>query len=116
MATADSDYFHNLWPLTSDEVAEMKPGQTLSLVLLEYVPTGGGVLFPVHYIHRELIYRTPGQKDAVAFGTARLEDGDDEYREVRILFSRPHKTAAMRGLTLEGQVKVGRTRQVSTFA
>lgn len=114
MRTADSEYFQSLSPLLSDEVAEMKAGQSLSLVLLEYVPTGGGVIFEVNYIHRELIYRTPGQKDAVALGTARLE-GDKEYRDVRILFSRPNKTATMRGLTLEGGVKVGSSARASHF-
>lgn len=107
METSDSDYFHQLPPLISDMVAELGAGEGLSLLLLEYVPSGGGGIFPVEYIHRELIYRTPGQKDAVALGTARLTDGG-EYRDVRILFSRPHKTATLRGLTLEGQVKAGR--------
>jgi len=76
-----------------------------SLFLLEYVPSGGGVIFPVQYIHRELVYRTPGQKDAVALGIARTLDGEG-FREARILFSRPHRTATLRGLTLEGQVKI----------
>jgi hypothetical protein len=107
MATQDSEYFHQLSPLTSDYVAELSAGQELSLLLLEYVPSGGGVIFPVQYVHRELIYRSPGQKDAVALGTARLLN-DGEYRDARILFSRPHKTATLRGLVLEGQVKVGR--------
>lgn len=97
--------FDELLPITSRELAELKAGDSLALVLLEYVSTGGRVLFRVQYIHRELTYRTPGQKDAVAFGTARLEDGGKEYREVRILFSQPNQTATMRGLTLEGKVK-----------
>ncbi len=105
MATPDSDYFQQLSPLTSDFVAELGAGQELSLLLLEHVPSGGGVIFPVQYIHRELIYRSSGQKDAVALGTARLLD-DEEFREAHILFSRPHKTATLRGLVLEGQVKV----------
>jgi hypothetical protein len=37
------------------------------------------------------------------------------YRDVRILFSRPHQTAALRGLTLEGQVKVGRPGPNNSF-
>ena len=114
MATPDSEYFHQLSPLTSDTVAELGAGQELSLLLLEYVPSGGGVIFPVQYIHRELIYRSPGQKDAVALGTARLLD-DGEYRDARILFSRQHKTATLCGLVLEGQVKVSRPGPNNSF-
>ena len=114
MASPDSEYFQQLPPLTSDTVAELGVGEGLSLLLLEHVPSGGGVILPVQYIHRELIYRTPGQKDAVALGTTRLTDGG-EYRDVRILFSRPHKTAALRGLTLEGQVKAGRPGPNNSF-
>ena len=116
MATPDSDYFHDLPALTSDLVAALPAGHELSLLLLEYVPPSRwdedtfkktvGIIFPVHYIHRELIYRTPGEKDAVAFGTAKLLDSGD-FRDVRILFSRPNKTATLRGLTLEGPVKAG---------
>jgi len=114
MATPDSEYFHQLPPLTSEIVAELRAGQELPLLLLEYVPSGGGVIFPVQYIHRELIYRSPGQKDAVALGTARLLD-NGEYRDARILFSRPHKTATLRGLVLEGQVKVSQPGPNSSF-
>ncbi len=105
MAATDSAYFHNLPPLTSIEVAEIKSGSSLSLVLLEYMPTGGGVIFNVEYIHRELIYRTAGQKDAVALGKARIVNSSEPFNDVRILFSKPHKTATMRGLSLEGLVK-----------
>ena len=114
MATPDSEYFHSLPPLTSDFVADMGVGQELSLFLLEYVPSGGGVIFAVQYIHSELSYRTPGQKDAVAFGTARLVDGG-EFRDARILFSRPNQTASLRGLELEGQVKLARPSPNNSF-
>ncbi|WP_143014536.1 hypothetical protein [Pseudoxanthomonas sp. CF125] len=114
MAIPDSEYFYQLPSLTSDAVIELGVGHELSLLLLEHVPTGGGVIFPVQYIHRELIYRTPGQKNAVAMGTARLTDGG-EFRDVRILFSRPHQTATLRGLALEGRVKVGRPGPSNLF-
>ncbi|MGV8922677.1 MAG: hypothetical protein ACOH1L_04955 [Thermomonas sp.] len=105
MATPDSEQFHQLSAFTSDDIAELSAGHELTLLLLEHVESGGGVLFPIHYIHKELVYRTPGLKDAVAFGTAKLVDGG-EYQPVRILFSRPNKTATLRGLVLEGQVKI----------
>ena len=60
-------------------------------------------MFSVRYVHRELTYRTKGKKDAVAFGTAQIEEMPPA--EVRILFSRLHRTAAMRGATLEGNVR-----------
>ncbi|WCE04089.1 hypothetical protein [Pseudoxanthomonas sp. JBR18] len=115
MASPDSEYFYHLPSLTSDDFVELSADSSLPLLLLEYVPTGAGVIFPVEYIHRELIYRTPVQKDAVAFGKGRLAEGTDEYQDVRILFSRPNKTATFRGLVLEGQVKVGRLRPNNSF-
>lgn len=102
----DSERFREMPPLTSDEVVEWKAGESFSLVLLEHLPDGGSALFDVDYIHRELTYRTPGQKDAVAFGTARLLDGTKEYRDARMLFSRPNQSATLRGLVLEGNVKL----------
>jgi hypothetical protein len=107
MASPDSEHFYHLPPLSSDYFVELSAGSYLPLLLLEYLPTGAGVIFAVEYIHRELTYRTPGQKDAVAFGKGRLADGTDQYQDVRILFSRPNKTATLRGLVLEGLVKAG---------
>ena len=115
MASPDSEYFYHLHPLTADDFVELSAGSSLPLLLLEYVPTGAGVIFAVEYIHRELTYRTPGQKDAVAFGKARLTDGTDQYQDVRIIFSRPNKTATLRGLVLEGQVKAGRLGPNKSF-
>jgi hypothetical protein len=109
MESADSVYFRDLPPLTADVVAKLRPGHELSLVLLEHIGEGKSALFSVRYIHRELFYRSPGKKDAVALGTARLEDSGD-FKEARILFSRPNSTATLRGLALEGQVKEGRVR------
>ncbi len=115
MASPDSEYFHQLYPLASDDFSELSPGSLVPLLLLEYVPTGTGVIFAVEYMHQELIYRTSGQKDAVALGKARLVDGGDQYQDARILFSRPNKTATLRGLVLEGQVKAGRLGPNNSF-
>lgn len=94
--------------MVSEDFLDLPPGQELPLLLIEYTPSGVGVIFPLQYIHRELAYRTPPRKkDAVAFGAAKLI-GCGDHQEVRILFSRPHRTATLRGLTLEGQVKIGR--------
>lgn len=100
-----NEQFREMAALTSDRAEEWRAGQSFSLILLEYLPDGGSALFNIDYIHRELVYRTAGQKDAVAFGLARVE-GDKEYRDTRILFSRPNQTATLRGLVLKGQVKL----------
>lgn len=106
MATRDSEYFRDLPPFTVSQAERLAAGQVVNLLLLEYVPTGGGVIFPVSYVHKELTFRSPGRKDAVAFGTASLSDHDGST-QVRILFSQALETATLRGLPLEGQVKLG---------
>lgn len=106
MSSPDSEYFRELPSLTSEAVSKLPADRELALVMLHHTDEGAGILFSVRYRHRELTYRSPGQKDAVAFGVAQLE-GSSEFRDVRILFSKPNATASMRGLTLEGQVKEG---------
>jgi hypothetical protein len=85
----EAKYFERLAALTSDTLAPLQSGEMLGLVLKTYTDQGLPLFYPVEYIHRELVYRTPGQKDAVALGQARL-DASDDFRDVRILFSRPH--------------------------
>lgn len=101
-AEKDQKYFKSLPDLVSDSFVSLQLGAELSLQFLTYTD----VLYSVEYIHRELSYRTPNQKDAVAYGKARLYS-EDEFREVRIFFSRPHRTATRRGLVLDGWVKQG---------
>jgi hypothetical protein len=100
----DTESFRDLPPLLVRDVSRLPAGSELTLALLEYVPTGHGMIFLVKYTHRELTFRTPGGKDAVAFGEAALEQ-DSAPRNVRIFFSQVHETATMKGLTLEGAVK-----------
>ncbi len=100
----DSKTFRELPPLLVSDVSRLPAGSELNLALLEFVPTGQGVIFLVKYTHRELTFRTPGDKDAVAFGIAAFEH-NVASREVRILFSQVHDTATMKGHTLEGSVK-----------
>lgn len=106
MPSADSAYFDSLPPLQPDFFRTLAPGKEIRLFLLERFEAGGSAVFPVRYVHKELTYRTPGNKDAAAYGTARLED-DGTPHEVRILFSQYHRTASMKGLELEGPVKLG---------
>lgn len=102
-----SDIFRELPPVLAGDFAGLSPGRSVNLLLQEHLPAGGCALFPVEYSHREVEYRSPGQKDAVAHGKARLIDGG-EFRDARILFSQYHRTATLRGLELEGHVKVAR--------
>lgn len=76
--------------------------------MLHHTPTGDGLLFPAEFVRGELEYRTPGQKDAVLHGVARMADEDGDLRPARILFSQYHKTASLKGLALEGSVKFAR--------
>ncbi len=107
--------FDRLPPLLPKSLASCESGQEFSLLLHTVIPDR---IIPVKYRHRELTYRSPNQKDAVAYGEAKLYDVLDElsgksaeYSEVRILFSRPNETdatATLRGLADEGHVKEGR--------
>lgn len=105
-AEKDQKYFKSLPDLVSDSFVSLQLGAEISLQFLTYTDEGTPLLYSVEYIHRELSYRTPNQKDAVAYGKARLYS-EDEFREVRIFFSRPHRTATRRGLVLDGWVKQG---------
>ena len=109
MPSPDSDRFHGMRPFTVSQAMEIEQGEVLRLALLEYVDTGGddspGVIFDVDYEHDRVEFRSPGQKDAVAFGRAKLEH-DRDWRDCRILFSQYHKTASIRGLTFDAPVKV----------
>lgn len=100
----DSQRFHDLSPLLINEIAEIPAGKPLSLLMLHHVPSGDGVLFPVDFIPADLEFRTPGKKDAVLHGSARLE-GDGDYQPARILFSQYHQTASLVGLSVGGRVK-----------
>lgn len=100
----EAKHFDRLPALTSDIFVSLSAGDKLCLVLKTYTDQGFKLFYPVEYVHHELVYRTPGQKDAVAYGKARL-DTSDELRDVRIFFSRPLATAALRGLALDGHVK-----------
>jgi len=96
--------FDSLPPLLPESLASCDSGQEFSLLLHTVIPDR---IMPVKYRHRELTFRSPDQKDAVAYGEAKLGESA-EYSEARILFSRPNKTATLRGLADEGHVKEGR--------
>lgn len=104
-AQQEIEHFDGLPPLTSDAVAKLHAGDKLLLLLKTYTDEGTPLFYHVEYVHRELTYRSPNQKDAVAFGTAR-QDPSEDFKEARILFSRPNATATLRGLIFfEGRVK-----------
>lgn len=105
-AEQEQKHFDRLPALTSDTFSDLPPGTKLELILEDF-----GQFYQVEYTHRELEYRTPGNKDAVAHGKARIDESG-EFQDVRILFSRPNSTATLRGLARqsglarEGSVKI----------
>lgn len=96
-------HFDRLPALTSDVFVSLRPGDKMRLVLKDHMRG----LTAIEYVHQELTYRTPGQKDAVAYGKARFGSRED-LEEVRILFSRPNLTATLRSGPIDGHVKEGR--------
>ena len=107
-------HFDKLPALTSDLFVPLPSGERLWLLLKTYTDQGFPIFYEVEYTHQELTYRTPGQKDAAAHGKARFYESD-EFRDVRVLFSRPLATAALRGLELDGNVKEGRLLPNNSF-
>jgi hypothetical protein len=99
-AEQEKKHLDRLPALTSDTFIDLPPDTKLDLIL-----EGFGQFYQVEYTHRELAYRTPGGKDAVAYGKARFNESG-EFQDVRILFSRPNSTATLRGLAQEGRVKI----------
>ena len=106
----EEKHFERLPALASDEFVSLQPGEKLCLVLKDHMQG----FCSVEYVHQELTYRTPGQKDAVAYGRARFGNTGD-LQEVRILFSRPNRTATLRGGPLDGHVKEGRMLPNNSF-
>ena len=113
-AELESKHFYRLPALTSDLFAPLPSGEKLHLLLETYTDQGTPIFYEVEYTHQELTYRSPGKKDAAAHGQVRLY-ASDEFRDVRILFSRPHATATLRGLSLDGHVKEGRLLPNNSF-
>ncbi len=103
--TVEAEFQPDPPPVLVEDFSSLRPGSARRFALMEYVSGGGAAPFGVEYLHGHIEYRSPGQKDAVAHGTARLVDGG-EFRPVRILFSRYHQTATLKGLELEGRISL----------
>jgi len=102
----DSERFHDPPAMLVEHIVSAPLGRKLALLMLHHIQeTGSGAIFHVEFMPERLEYRTPGQKDAVLHGTARLSDCQEAFRPARILFSKYHKTATLKGLALEGDVK-----------
>jgi hypothetical protein len=88
---------------------DLAEGTVIRLLTVEYVRSdevpAPAIIFDVEYVHTRFEYRTPGEKDAVAYGKARVHDSA-RFQDVRIFFSKPSGTASIRGLAVGGQVKL----------
>lgn len=100
----DAKYFSNLENLIWKRFSDMQKNTTVHFLLREFTEAGEQIFFDVEYVHQQLIFRTEGQKDAVAIGKARLES-QGEFKNVRILFSQYYETATLKGLSIEGNIK-----------
>jgi hypothetical protein len=105
MASRNRETFNSLPPLLACELARLPPGVVVTLGLVEHVNKESAAIFPVTYTHREFMLSGGAGSEAVAFGSASLDDYGPVC-EVRILFSRSSHTARMVGLRLEGEVRL----------
>lgn len=103
----ENRHFDRLPALLSDSFVQMDMGEKLGLLLRAYTDQGSSFFCAVEYAHERLDYRSPGEKDAVAYGRGRLK-GEGDWRDVKIFFARPLRTATLTGLSLDGHVKEGR--------
>ena len=111
--TADSIMFHELPPLLVEEVRTWAAGKVVPVKVLVHIHAGDnspGVIYPAEWRHESFGFMAPSQeKNAVAQGGIKFEHNDDFVR-ARILFSQYHKTATVRGSSLEGSIKEARER------
>lgn len=96
--------YNNLPEFLTRELENIDVGSEIQLLLL-VDDSGPATTHKVQYIHNELTYRSSGKRDPIAYGLARL-NSSDEYLKVRILFYRPQAKAVLKGLPIEGWVKI----------
>ncbi|HFF5999866.1 TPA: hypothetical protein ACGY71_001350 [Stenotrophomonas maltophilia] len=105
--------FDNLPPLLEDDVVTWPSGKVLAVVVHVPIHLGDGapgVLYKAEWKHDDFIAMAPGEEsDAVARGGIKFER-DNDFQSARILFSRKHQTAALRGPSLVGEIKAAPQR------
>lgn len=103
-AEQDGVRFERLPDLTAETLAKLDSDTKLNLLLMTFTDTGTPLVYEVAYVHREVTYRTSGERDPIAYGRGRFED-EEKFEDVRILFADKESTGSMRGLSMEGEVK-----------
>ncbi|WP_313141549.1 hypothetical protein [Stenotrophomonas sp.] len=105
--------FYDLPPLLVDEVRTWTAGSVVPVKALVYIharDNATGVIYTAEWRHDSFEFMSPSQeKDAVAHGGIKFEHNDD-FVPARILFSQYHKTATVRGSSLEGSIKEAQER------
>jgi hypothetical protein len=105
--------FDNLPPLLEDDVITWPSGKVLAVAVLVPTHLGDGapaVVYKAEWRHDEFIAMAPSEEnDAVARGGIKFER-DNDFHCARILFSRKHQTAALRGPSLVGSIKAAPKR------
>jgi len=105
----DIDAYRRLPDCLPAQVEGLAEGAILRLAILHHIEThdgfGRAVVFSADYRHERLEYRSPGDRDAWAYGTVRLEDTDD-FEPARIAFSQYHGMATLLGSAISGKVKI----------
>lgn len=111
--TPDSTLFHDLPPLLVEEVRTWPAGRVVPVKVLVHIYAGDnapGVIYSAEWRHDSFGFMAPSQeKNAVAQGGIKFEHNDD-FVPARILFSQYHKTATVRGSSLEGSIKAAPAR------
>ena len=106
----DIDAYRRLPDCLPAQVEGLAEGAILRLAILHHIENrdglGRAIVFSADYRHERFEYRSPGDRDAWAYGTVRLEDTDD-FEPARIAFSQYHGLATLLGPAISGKVKIG---------
>lgn len=105
----DIDAYRRLPDCLPAQVEGLAEGAILRLAILHHIENrdglGRAIVFSADYRHERFEYRSPGDRDAWAYGTVRLEDTDD-FEPARIAFSQYHGMATLLGPAISGKVKI----------
>lgn len=105
----DIDAYRRLPDCLPAQVEGLAEGAILRLAILHHIENrdglGRAIVFSADYRHERFEYRSPGDRDAWAYGTVRLEDTDD-FEPARIAFSQYHGLATLLGPAISGKVKI----------
>ncbi len=102
----DREYFEQLEPVTGEVLSSLQAGQELRLFLMEYTPSGLGVVFPLRYVHRALSSDEARWNVICAVGDVYVV-GWAKAEDVRIELYPESDSAHLHGRILDGEVRLG---------